>query len=153
MHNSTYIPIYFCINVYKRVKCTMIRLKYSEQGFFPMLHLCLDIMLLVYVRGLVYLAPGRHQHQTNIGTDECTESVCVVFEPVHDPPCSALNPCKGTLVEPVTNCRRRPLLSSVKASTACVHRACARCTLCGLWRRDDKQKQVGVKIFSAWKAI
>lgn len=44
---------------------------------------------------------------------------CVMFELVHDPPCNALNPCNGTLVDPVTNCRRRPLLSSLKASTAC----------------------------------
>lgn len=40
-------------------------------------------------------------------------------DPEPDPPCSALNPCSGTLVEPVTNCSRRPLLSSLNASTAC----------------------------------
>lgn len=65
----------------------------------------------------------------------CTVSVCVIFEPVHDPPCSALNPCKGTLVEPVTNCRRRPLLSSLKASTACQNHRTTLLSLVQCFRR------------------
>lgn len=71
----------------------------------------------------------------NIGADVCTVSVCVIFEPVHDPPCSALNPCKGTLVEPVTNCRRRPLLSSLKASTACQNHRTTLLSLVQCFRR------------------
>lgn len=61
--------------------------------------------------------------------------MCVVSEPVHDPPCNALNPCKGTLVEPVTNCRRRPLLSSLKASTACQNHRTTLLSLVQCFRR------------------
>lgn len=55
--------------------------------------------------------------------------------PVHDPPCNALKPCKGTLVEPVTNCRRRPLLSSLKASTACQNHRTTLLSLVQCFRR------------------
>lgn len=61
--------------------------------------------------------------------------VCVLFEPIHDPPCSALNPCNGTLVDPVTNCRRRPLLSSLKASTACQNHRTTLLSLVQCFRR------------------
>lgn len=54
---------------------------------------------------------------------------------VNDPPCRALNPCRGTLVEPVTNWRRRPLLSSLKASTACQNHRTTLLSLVQCFRR------------------
>lgn len=65
----------------------------------------------------------------------CVQYMCVVSEPVHDPPCSALKPCRGTLVEPVTNCSRRPLLSSLKASTACQNHRTTLLSLVQCFRR------------------
>lgn len=61
--------------------------------------------------------------------------MCVFSKPIHDPPCSALKPCKGTLVDPVTNCRRRPLLSSLKASTACQNHRTTLLSLVQCFRR------------------
>lgn len=61
--------------------------------------------------------------------------VCVVSKAIHDPPCSALKPCKGTLVDPVTNCRRRPRLSSLKASTACQNHRTTLLSLVQCFRR------------------
>lgn len=72
---------------------------------------------------------------SNEQSNQCVYSVCVGSEPVHDPPCSALNPCKGTLVEPVTNCRRRPLLSSLNASTACQNHRTTLLSLVQCFRR------------------
>lgn len=65
----------------------------------------------------------------------CVQCICEVSERVHDPPCSALNPCSGTLVEPVTNCSRRPLLSSLKASTACQNHRTTLLSLVQCFRR------------------